>query len=419
MTHHSTIKGLAASLLILTAGCVQPTELEDHWVIEAWLSDVVLADFALIGGGKAGSAELHIVDGDGEESAYVVELGGSSIGFGFDMGTSLGVEEHVPLHLPGGILGTNLLGKYRGLGWGFQVGVGADGRNLQNDYGVEIEKTLFSAGVSVFVGHEVLAIRLDNDHDLCDGIDDSGDPDGDGICSDRDSCPFDEFDDSDLDGVCDSDDVCMGHDDAGPDKDHDGIPNACDQCRGDDALGDTDQDGICDDRDNCPEDPRDTDGDGVCDSRDRCEGFDDGDDSDNDGVPNGCDECHGDDSYGDPDHDGICSDLDGCPDRFDDGADSDGDGIGDVCDRCLGVNTTGDFDGDGICTDLDCDDQVATITDVCEDAPDTGELGGGGGGYSEATGSGCSHTGGPGPAWLVFATAFLLIRGRGLRPRRG
>jgi hypothetical protein len=78
---------------------------------------------------------------------------------------------------------------------------------------------------------------------------------------------------------------------------------------------DADEDGVCDDVDNCPDtynpDQDDMDNDGVGDACDICPGYDDAVDSDGDGVPDGCDNC---------------------PDMHNpDQADSDGDGIGDAC----------------------------------------------------------------------------------------
>ncbi|MBN1873625.1 MAG: VWA domain-containing protein, partial [Anaerolineae bacterium] len=55
---------------------------------------------------------------------------------------------------------------------------------------------------------------------------------------------------------------------------------------------DTDQDGVCDVVDDCPEDPdNDADGDGVCGDVDICPGHDDNVDTDGDGIPDGCDTC--------------------------------------------------------------------------------------------------------------------------------
>ena len=56
---------------------------------------------------------------------------------------------------------------------------------------------------------------------------------------------------------------------------------------------------------------------------------------------------------GDTDEDGVCNDFDNCPDTVNaDQADSDGDGIGDACDGCPN-DPDNDADGDGVCGDVD------------------------------------------------------------------
>ena len=81
----------------------------------------------------------------------------------------------------------------------------------------------------------------------------------------------------------------------GGDKDGDGVPNALDQCIGDDATGDTDHDGRCDDSDNCI---------AVANVNQL--------DSDHDGIGNACDNC--------PNTTATSQ------------ADADNNGIGDACD---------------------------------------------------------------------------------------
>lgn len=90
-------------------------------------------------------------------------------------------------------------------------------------------------------------------------------------CAGTPPCP-----DSDNDGVCDADDVC-------PDFDDNLIGTPCDDgdpCTIDDVYG-TD----C----NCAGTYVDSDGDGVCDALDICEGGDDNIDTDGDGIPDFCD----------------------------------------------------------------------------------------------------------------------------------
>ena len=72
----------------------------------------------------------------------------------------------------------------------------------------------------------------------------------------------------------------------------------------------------------------DSDGDGVDDVSDICEGHDDNTDWDNDGIPDGCDD--------DDDDDGVDDENDQCP-GFDDSLDSDGDGLPDDCDAVDGT----------------------------------------------------------------------------------
>ena len=56
-------------------------------------------------------------------------------------------------------------------------------------------------------------------------------------------------------------------------------------------------------------------------------------DSDNDGVGDVCDLCTGNDAVGDSDGDGYCDDVDNCVNVFNpEQTDDDGDGIGNACD---------------------------------------------------------------------------------------
>ncbi|MCA9490718.1 MAG: hypothetical protein KC621_12395 [Myxococcales bacterium] len=144
------------------------------------------------------------------------------------------------------------------------------------------------------------AATLARSCDFCVGDDATGDTDGDGACDDTDPCPLDDPDDTDGDGVCDSADLCAG----------------------DDATGDQDGDGVCDDLDPCPLDlADDSDGDGTCDSVDVCP-YDPDNDADGDGVCGDVDLCVGNDAAGDADGDGVC-DVALCVDwwDFDDDAD--------------------------------------------------------------------------------------------------
>ncbi|HMV67660.1 MAG TPA: hypothetical protein PKA64_12490, partial [Myxococcota bacterium] len=94
---------------------------------------------------------------------------------------------------------------------------------------------------------------------------------------------------------------------------------------------------------------------------DACVGEDSAGDSDGDGVCDDRDLCVGDDAVGDPDRDAMCSDVDPCP-RARGFVDSDGDGSCDADDLCAGDDRTGDADADGRCGDRD----------VCPTGPDRG-----------------------------------------------
>jgi hypothetical protein len=143
---------------------------------------------------------------------------------------------------------------------------------------------------------------------------------------DGDGC----VDDSDDDGVLDPDDRCPQGDDA-IDDDQDGIIDACDSLI-------------------------DNDGDGVANKDDRCEGHDDGVDLDQDGLPEPCDTLVDSDRDTVADADDLCEghddsfdvDSDGLPDGCDSLIDVDGDGVGDTEDVCPGGDDNEDADGDGL-----------------------------------------------------------------------
>ena len=141
---------------------------------------------------------------------------------------------------------------------------------------------------------------------------------------------------------------------------------------------DTDQDGVADNVDNCPDVPNasqlDTDGDGIGDACDALT------DSDGDGVADSVDNCPGTpagttvDASGcavappDADADGVADDADNCPAVPNASQlDTDGDGIGDACD------TLTDSDGDGVADDVDDCPNTPAGTDVdangCDVAP--------------------------------------------------
>jgi len=164
--------------------------------------------------------------------------------------------------------------------------------------------------------------------------------------------------DSDEDGVPDDLDNCP--DDYNPgqsDGDEDEIGDACDNCPDDynpDQL-DSDEDLIGDECDNCPyvENPaqEDLDNDGVGHVCDNCPDWPNEDqaDADNDYVGDICDNCPNDSNSAqmDDDWDDIGDVCDNCPNDYNPNqSDVDSDGIGDACD-------TSDYDSDGIPDYLD------------------------------------------------------------------
>lgn len=201
------------------------------------------------------------------------------------------------------------------------------------------------------------------------------------------------FTDIDDDGIGNQRDNCPDVANAGQaDTDDDGVGNRCDNCASVDNDGqlDTDGDGLGNRCDNCAHERNpgqaDDDGDGIGNRCDLCVQVADRHQEDTDGDERG-DACDpDDDDDGVPDPDDLCplvdnprqrdSDGDGVGDACQD--DDDGDGVPDAADVCPRVAdpTQADADGDGrgdACSDGD-DDGVRDAFDTCREVPDPDQL---------------------------------------------
>ena len=197
--------------------------------------------------------------------------------------------------------------------------------------------------------------------------------------------------DSDNDGVNDDEDLCPDT----PVSTEVYVDGCSEEQRSPGSTTDADQDGIMDADDLCQQTPigesvyadgcsdsqLDSDGDGVSDADDRCPSFNDAIDLDLDSIPDGCDDLIDRDNDGVSDTDDICNnfddtidvDLDGVPDGCDDLIDSDNDGVSDSTDVCNNHNDSIDFDSDGVpdgC-DLLIDSDIDGIADDVDLCPNS------------------------------------------------
>ena len=121
---------------------------------------------------------------------------------------------------------------------------------------------------------------------------------------------------------------------------------------------DSDDDGIPDDQDICPNDPlNDIDLDGICGGNDNCPNTHNPlqEDADLDTIGDACDNCPSIANGGqeDTDEDNVGNVCDNCLDVYNPGQeDADGDEIGNVCDDCP-EDLNNDLDNDGVCGDVD------------------------------------------------------------------
>ncbi len=182
-------------------------------------------------------------------------------------------------------------------------------------------------------------------------------------------CPA-ECPDQDQDGICDDDDNCPTvYNPSQTNSDGDSHGDACDNCPNtdneDQADGDSDTVGdVCD---NCPT---------VANTSQT--------NSDSDSHGDACDNCPNDDNedQSDIDADNVGDVCDNCPNHVNPGqADTDSDTVGDICDNCptvynpLQTNSDNDTHGDACdnCPNDDNEDQSDVdgdnIGDVCDNCP--------------------------------------------------
>ena len=211
-------------------------------------------------------------------------------------------------------------------------------------------------------------------------------------CNDGDPCTVnDTYDslcncegimlpDSDNDGICDEEDLCPNGNDT-IDSDGDDVADDCDDCPQEagqlaNGCNNCDLQGqACNDGDPCTENDLydsicdcqgtllpDSDNDGICDSEDICSNGDDSIDSDNDGIPDDCDDC--------PQEAGqLANGCNNCDLQGQACNDGDPCTVNDIYNENCGCSGTFlDTDGDGVCNENDdCPDTPGSSDNGCSE----------------------------------------------------
>jgi hypothetical protein len=198
--HHWNPVRAALLILPLHAACGPRLETAtDVPVTAAWLEGLDLQSVVVLGGVVEGDALLGYTDDGGRTQAMPVHLGGGALGFIVDITADPEWGHDIPLDLTEAevdpVMLSDLLGSYRGTAAGFALGIGIDGRDLQNRRGIKLEEDHFAFGVGIMAGYEWVKIReggsegaevLDTAAVDTAAIGDSGDCDS-GTCDTADS----------------------------------------------------------------------------------------------------------------------------------------------------------------------------------------------------------------------------------------
>jgi len=176
----STLRSaLLALSLLAAAACRNPDRaMLAHLVVtSAELRGMTTGRVAVIGGPVQGSADLVIVDDQGFEESFPVELRGATLGLLYDISVDPGFHGAVPIRIDevdGPVTGDVLLARFRGSAVSVSVGLGGVDRSLRNRHGARLSHAYFAVGAGLFAGWEWLRIRLPTDPDPDDA--DAADP---------------------------------------------------------------------------------------------------------------------------------------------------------------------------------------------------------------------------------------------------
>ncbi|MCB9745305.1 MAG: hypothetical protein H6741_25460 [Alphaproteobacteria bacterium] len=169
-------------LLLHLLACAEPTMPEVE-VVHAELQDIGLGNFTVVAGFVRGLGELEFVDVDGQVWRAPVSLWGPELGLSGGGGYPVtqhrdvvfadGEPASAPLELPAERMeAAQLLGRYRGLGAGGELGAGARVYWLRNRDDVSLRWVDVRLGVGFTVAYEWLELRLKESPELTDEVPD-------------------------------------------------------------------------------------------------------------------------------------------------------------------------------------------------------------------------------------------------------